>query len=87
MALAILGFGDGRRRLVWWTAASARCSLIAGRSTPFYHLWWSVMPYVRKTRAPGMVFFIVPLHVDLPAFGVSRIERGEHLRLGTLVSG
>jgi len=95
MALAILGFGDGRRRLVWWTAGiGALFLLIAlGASTPFYHLWWSVMPYVRKTRAPGMVFFIVAFCTSIfAAFGVSRIERGEavaarHARVWLIAAG
>ena len=47
-----------------------------GGATPFYHLWWAVMPMVKKTRAPGMVFFIVALFVAMfAAFGVTRLER------------
>ena len=80
IALAILGFGDRRRRLVWCTAGiGALFLLIAlGASTPFYHLWWAVMPYVKKTRAPGMVFFIVAFCTAIfAAFGVDRLERRE----------
>src|SRR6266581_1307244 len=95
IALAILGLGDRRRRLVWWTAGiGALFLLIAlGASTPFYHLWWAVMPYVKKTRAPGMVFFIVAFCTAIfAAFGVDRLERKEivaaqHARVWLIAAG
>ena len=95
LALAILGFGDRRRRLVWWTAGiGALFLLIAlGASTPFYHMWWAVMPYVKKTRAPGMVFFIVAFCTAIvAAFGVDRLERREvvaarHARVWLIAAG
>ena len=95
IALAILGMGDRRRRLVWWTAGiGALFLLIAlGASTPFYHLWWLVMPYVKKTRAPGMVFFIVAFcTATFAAFGVDRLERREvvatkHARAWLIAAG
>jgi hypothetical protein len=80
IALAILGFGDRRRRLVWWIGGISLLFLLIalGGATPFYHLWWAVMPMVKKTRAPGMVFFIVALFVAMfAALGVTRLERGE----------
>ena len=80
IALAILGFGDRRRRLVWWMAGIGVLFLLIalGGATPFYHLWWAVMPMVKKTRAPGMVFFVVAFCVaTFAAFGVTRLERGE----------
>jgi len=92
VALALLGFGERRRRLVWWTAGiGALFLLIAmGASTPFYHVWWLVMPYVKKTRAPGMVFFVVAFCIaTFAAFGVMRLERkegGGHVR-GWLIAG
>ena len=78
IALAILGFGDRRRRLVWWLGGIGMLFLLIalGGATPFYHLWWAVMPMVKKTRAPGMVFFVVAFIVaTFAAFGVSRLER------------
>jgi hypothetical protein len=80
IALAILGFGDRRRRLVWWMSGIGLLFLLIslGGATPFYHLWWLVMPYVKKTRAPGMVFFVVALCVSMfAALGATRLERGE----------
>src|SRR5882762_6066880 len=80
IALAIvgLGFARERRRLIWWLGGIGVLFLLIALSnaTPFYKLWWSVMPYVRKTRAPGMVFFIVAFIVAcFAAFGIERLER------------
>jgi hypothetical protein len=95
IALAILGLGDRRRRLVWWMLGIGGLFLLIalGASTPFYHLWWSVMPYVKKTRAPGMVFFIVALCTAMfAAFGVDSLERrdttaAKHARIWLIASG
>jgi hypothetical protein len=96
IALAVLGFGDRRRRLVWWLSGIGVLFLLIalGGATPFYHLWWAVMPMVKKTRAPGMVFFIVAFIVaTLAAFGVSRVERGEvpaadrRMRIWLIIAG
>ena len=60
-------------------------------ATPFYKLWWSVMPYVRKTRAPGMVFFIVAFcTAAFAALGAERLERregGTHVRAWLITAG
>jgi hypothetical protein len=93
IALAILGFGDRRRRLVWWLAGIGLLFLLIslGAATPFYRLWWTIMPYVKKTRAPGMVFFVVALCTAVfAAFGVTRLERGEggrHARAWLIAAG
>jgi hypothetical protein len=94
IALAILGFGDRRRRLVWWMGGIGLLFLLIalGGATPFYHLWWSVMPMVKKTRAPGMVFFVVAFCLAMfAAFGVTRLERGEggwrHIRVWLIAAG
>ncbi|HET8712714.1 MAG TPA: hypothetical protein VFM23_03425, partial [Gemmatimonadales bacterium] len=87
IALALLGFGDRRRRLVWWLGGIGLLFLLIalGASTPFYHLWWAVMPMVKKTRAPGMVFFVVAFCVaTFAAFGVTRLEREGTARLRTV---
>jgi hypothetical protein len=86
IALAILGFGDRRRRLVWWLGGIGMLFLLIalGGATPFYHLWWLVMPMVKKTRAPGMVFFVVAFCVaTFAAFGVTRLEREGQARART----
>ena len=79
VALALLGAGAGKdRRLKLWLAGIGLLFLLIGlgKGTPFYHLWWSVMPYVRQMRAPGMAYFVVVFVVAcFAAFGVERLER------------
>jgi hypothetical protein len=95
VALALLGLGDRRRRLVWWLGGIGTLFLLIalGASTPFYHLWWAVMPMVKKTRAPGMVFFVVTFcTATFAAFGVDRLERrdpsaGKHARAWLIAAG
>jgi hypothetical protein len=95
IALAILGLRGQpeRRRLIWWLGGICVLFLLIGMggATPFYKLWWSVMPYVRKTRAPGMVFFIVAFcTAAFAAFGAARLERKEgagHVRAWLVAAG
>src|SRR5256886_7275739 len=56
IALAALGAGaKDRRRLVLWVGGIGLLFLLVslGAATPFYKLWWALMPMVKKTRAPG----------------------------------
>ena len=92
VALAVLGAATrGRRRLVLGLGAIGLLFLLVsmGAATPFYRVWWAVMPMVKKTRAPGMAFFI-PAFVTacLAAFGFERLQRGEGRRhvVGWLVA-
>ena len=95
IALAILGLGFGRdrKRLIWWLGGIGVLFVLIALSnaTPFYKLWWSVMPYVKKTRAPGMVFFIVAFCTAIfGAFGAERLERREgakHVRAWLITAG
>jgi hypothetical protein len=83
IALAALGLFDRRRRLVWWLGGIGLLFLLIslGAATPFYRVWWTVMPYVKKTRAPGMAFYVVALvTAAYAALGTARLERQEGKR-------
>jgi hypothetical protein len=84
VALAALGAAaPERRRLVWWLSGIGLLFLLVslGRSTPFYQLWWSVMPFMRQVRAPGIAFYIVAFVVAvLAAFGAERLLVGQGRR-------
>lgn len=81
VVLAALGVGDrGRRRLVAALAVIALLFLLVslGGHTPFYHVWYGLMPMMKKVRAPGMAFFLVALPVAAFAgFGADRLLRSE----------
>jgi hypothetical protein len=80
-ALAILGAtGAGRRRLKWWLAGIAALFMLValGGSTPFYRLWYAVMPFMKQVRAAGMAFYIPSFVVAVfAALGVDRLLRRE----------
>lgn len=77
VALAALGWADReRRRLVWGLSGIAGLFLLIslGGHTPFYRLWYEVMPMMDKVRAPGMAFFLVALPVAIfAALGTDRL--------------
>ena len=81
VALAVLGaVAKDRRRLALWVGGIGLLFLLVslGAGTPFYKLWWALMPMVKKTRAPGMAFFVVAFVVALFAgLGAERLERKE----------
>jgi hypothetical protein len=81
VVLAVLGLGDpGRRRTVRALVVIALLFLLVsfGGHTPFYYLWYEVMPMMKKVRAPGMAFFMVALPVcALAGFGAERLVRRE----------
>lgn len=80
VALALFGVAAVRGRLTWWLiGVGALFLLIAlGGATPFYQLWWAVMPMVKQTRAPGMALFVVAFVLAVfAAFGADRLQRGE----------
>jgi hypothetical protein len=87
IALAVLGAGaKDRRRLVLWIGGIGLLFLLIslGAATPFYRVFWAVMPLVKKTRAPGMAFFAVAFAVALfAAFGTERLERKEGAKMLT----
>ena len=67
MVLAALGLRRPQRGGGWSQALGAIALLFLlvsfGGHTPFYHLWYEVMPMMKKVRAPGMAFFLVALPV------------------------
>ena len=77
LVLAVLGWRDPeRRRLVWGLTAIALLFLLVsfGGHTPFYRLWYEVMPMMKKVRAPGMAFFLVAFPVGvLAGLGADRL--------------
>jgi hypothetical protein len=81
MTLAILGIGDrDRRRLVRALGVIAVLFLLIsfGGHTPFYRLWYEVMPMMKKVRAPGMAFFLVALPwAAFAGLGTDRLLRGQ----------
>ena len=81
VALATLGVADrARTRLVRGLLVIAGLFLLValGGHTPFYTLWYEVMPMMKKVRAPGMAFFLVALPVAVWAgLGTDRLLRRE----------
>jgi len=79
LALAALGAGAWRRQrgLLVLAGIGLLFLLVSfGAHSPFYRLWYEVMPYMKKVRAPGMAFFLVALVVAAFAgFGADRIAR------------
>lgn len=66
VALALLGVIARRRdRAILALAVIAMLFLLVslGGHTPFYRLWYEIVPYIKKVRAPGMAFFLVALPV------------------------
>ncbi|HUQ81092.1 MAG TPA: YfhO family protein, partial [Gemmatimonadaceae bacterium] len=93
VALAAVGAIDRERRrmIVWLGAIGALFLLIAlGGSTPFFRLWWEVVPFSKSMRAPGMALFAVAFVSSvLAAFGVDRVAAGSARRFApaTMVVG
>jgi hypothetical protein len=81
VALAVLGVGDrSRTKVIRALGGIALLFLLIalGGHTPFYRLWYEVMPMMKKVRAPGMAFFLVALPVAaFAAFGTERLLRRE----------
>lgn len=80
VALAVLGASGPRRRLVYWLGGAGLLFLLVAMSdsTPFYRLWWEVMPFVKQTRAAGMAFYVPSFVVaSFAAFGAERLEAGQ----------
>jgi hypothetical protein len=81
VALAVLGIADrAQRRLILWLGGIATLFLLIslGATTPFYRLWYEVMPFMQQVRAPGMAFYIVAFVTAVFAgLGVQQLQQGE----------
>lgn len=90
LVLAALPWGDPKRRaLLRVTAGLAALFLLIafGGHTPFYRLWYEVMPMMKKVRAPGMAFYLVALMVAVWAgLGADRLFRGDASRRRLVVA-
>lgn len=79
--LALLGLGAAKRRglLLGFGMIAGLFLLVAfGGHTPFYRLWYEVMPMMQKVRAAGMAFFLVALPICVWAgLGAERLLTGE----------
>ena len=85
VALAAVGaMVRERRGFVLWIGGIGLLFLLIslGAATPFYTVWWAIMPLVKKTRAPGMAFYVVAFVVaTFAGIGVERVLRGEGRRI------
>ena len=81
LALAWLGFRDKARRpvVIALSVIGVLFLLVAfGGHTPFYRLWFELMPLMKKVRAPGMAFLFTVLPICVFAgFGADRLLKGE----------
>ena len=81
IVLAIVGVASlERRKTIKFLAGMALLfTLVAlGGHTPFYRLWYAIVPGVKVTRAAGMAFFIPTFIFScFAAFGVERLQKGE----------
>ena len=81
MLLAFCGLGGRERRrerLVLGGIGLLFLLVAFGGHTPFYRLWYEIMPRMKQVRAAGMAFYLVALPIAVFAgFGASRLFRGE----------
>jgi len=87
VVLAALGVTapERRRQILWLGGIGLLFLLISlGAATPFYRVWWTLMPLVKKTRAPGMAFYVVALVTAVFAgLGAERALKGDGRRVMT----
>ena len=78
-----------RRRLTWFFVFLAGYGTLfaLGGHTPFYRLPYTLLPMIKMTRAPSMIFVLVSFSVAVfAAFGTQAVLRREGLRLGRVVA-
>ena len=70
------GFLRGRRRLAWFFVFLALYGMLFafGGHTPFYHIPYAILPGIKLTRAPSIIFFLTSFSVAvLAAFGTQAL--------------
>jgi hypothetical protein len=81
LVLAILGIALARRRGLFLSLGSIALLFLLvafGGHTPFYRLWYNLMPMMDKVRAAGMAFYLVAFVVCVWAgLGMERLLKGE----------
>jgi hypothetical protein len=80
LVLAALGLGGKDQRHIRWAVAGIGVFFLLislGSHTPFYRVWYELMPGMNKVRAPGSAFFLVAFPVCVFAgFGADRVLAG-----------
>ncbi len=78
-AIILASFGfllEGRKRLAWFFVFLTGYGLLYafGGYTPFYHIPYTLLPGISKTRVPSMIFFLVSFSAAaLAAMGVQAL--------------
>jgi len=89
--LALAGLRGSDRRVARWamgTVAILFLLVAIGDATPFFRLWFEVIPMAKRLRAPGMAFFLVALVVAFfAAVGAERVLRQAASRTRLAVGG
>ena len=80
LLLAALGVGGADRRVArraFLTIAVLFLLVSLGGSTPFFRLWYAIVPLSGRLRAPGQAFFLVALALAFfAAIGAERLFQG-----------
>jgi hypothetical protein len=80
LVLAVLGLGGKDQRHIRWAVAGIGVFFLLislGSHTPFYRIWYELMPGMNKVRAPGSAFFLVAFPVCVFAgIGADRVLAG-----------
>jgi hypothetical protein len=81
MLLAVAGLGGREHRRERWVLGGIAIFFLLvafGGHTPFYRLWYEVMPRMKQVRAAGMAFYLVALPIAVYAgLGTQRLLRGD----------
>lgn len=84
LILAVIGMAGSERRrtrLAMLVIGATFLLVSLGGHTPFFRLWYAVMPMTGRLRAPGQAFFLVAMPLAYFAgTGIERLLRGEAAR-------